>query len=80
MCPDFVVKLRSKSDRLTTLQEKMEEYLVNGAQLGWLIDPREKSVDIYPPDASVEVLNNPSEIYGAPLLKGFTLKLSGILD
>ncbi|MEJ7710017.1 MAG: Uma2 family endonuclease [Pyrinomonadaceae bacterium] len=74
VCPDFVVELRSKSDRLTTLQAKMEEYLANGAQLGWLIDPREKRVHIYRPDAPVEVLDNPSEISDAPLLKDFVLK------
>lgn len=80
VCPDFVVELRSKSDRLTTLQKKMEEYLANGAQLGWLIDPIERRVHIYRPGVSVEVLDNPPEISGAPLLKGFVLKLDGILN
>ncbi len=80
VCPDFVVELRSKSDRLTTLQAKMEEYLANGAQLGWLIDPREKRVHIYRSNASVEVLDSPSEISGTPLLKDFVLKLRNILD
>ncbi|MBO0722502.1 MAG: Uma2 family endonuclease, partial [Blastocatellia bacterium] len=49
ICPDFVVELRSKSDRLKTLQDKMAEYLDNGAQLGWLIDPLEHKVHIYRP-------------------------------
>ena len=80
ICPDFVVELRSRSDRLATLQEKMEEYLANGAKLGWLIDPLEKKVLIYRPGAPVEVLDNPPEISGAPLLKGFSLKLDGILS
>jgi Uma2 family endonuclease len=42
LCPDFVVELRSRSDALDTLQEKMQEYIANGASLGWLIDPFEK--------------------------------------
>src|SRR5213593_1275941 len=67
ICPDFVVELRSRSDRLATLQEKMEEYLANGAKLGWLIDPLEKKVHIYRPGAPVEVLEKPPEISGDPL-------------
>ena len=80
ICPDFVVELRSKSDRLITLQRKMEEYLANGAQLGWLIDPLEKKVHIYRPHAPTEILDNPPEISGDPLLKGLILKLDGILN
>ena len=79
VCPDFVVELRSRSDRLKKLQNKMEEYLSNGAQLGWLIDPIEKRVHIYRPNLPVEILENPSQISGDPLLKGFVLKLEGIL-
>lgn len=80
ICPDFVVELRSKSDRLRHLQEKMEEYIENGAKLGWLIDTRERKVHIYRVGAEVQVLDGPSEISGDPLLKGFVLKLDGILD
>jgi Uma2 family endonuclease len=80
ICPDFVVELRSKSDRLRHLQEKMEEYIENGAELGWLIDPRERKVHIYRMGAEVHVLDAPSEISGDPLLRGFVLKLEGILD
>lgn len=80
VCPDFVVELRSKSDRLSTLQEKMEEYLANGVQSGWLIDPLEKKVYIYRSDVEVEVIANPSEISGEGLLKGFVPNLDGILS
>jgi Uma2 family endonuclease len=80
ICPDFVVELRSKSDRLKKLQKKMEEYIENGAQLGWLIDPKKKKVHVYRPDAPIEILDQPKEISGEPLLKGFSLKLEGILD
>ena len=80
LCPDFVVELRSRTDSLKATQAKMEEYMENGAQLGWLIDPLKKKVHIYRPTAPIEILNNPSEISGEPLLKGFVLKLAGIID
>ncbi len=79
ICPDFVVELRSKSDRLKMLEEKMEEYLLNGAGLGWLIDPLQKRVHIYRPGSPVEILNQPQEVSGEPLLKGFVLNLAGII-
>jgi Uma2 family endonuclease len=66
LCPDFVVELRSVTDRLTMLQAKMQEYIANGAQLGWLIDPLEKKVYIYRPQASVECLDHPQTISGDP--------------
>lgn len=80
ICPDFVVELRSETDNLDTLKEKMEEYLENGARLGWLIDPLEKKVHVYLPDAPPKVLNRPKTLSGEPLFKGLTLKLAGILD
>jgi Uma2 family endonuclease len=80
ICPDFVVEIRSKSDRLSTLREKMTEYIDNGAQLGWLLDPIEQTVHIYRPSAAVETLHKPSEISGEPMLPGFVLKLQNILD
>jgi len=73
LCPDFVVELWSPSDSLTTLQAKMEEYIQNGAELGWLIDPFEKKVHVYRPQAQVECLDNPTTVSGEPLLKGFVL-------
>ena len=80
ICPDFVVELRSRTDRLSALQKKMQEYLDNGAKLGWLIDPRRKVVEIYRLDQEVEVLNNPASVSGDPVLPGFTLDLQGILS
>ena len=47
LCPDFVVELRSHSDKLADVREKMVEYMKNGARLGWLIDPQEQQVYIY---------------------------------
>ncbi len=75
LCPDFVVELRSPSDSLVNLQNKMKEYIENGAALGWLIDPLEKKVHVYHPDAETEVLDNPKQVGGEPLLKGFCLNV-----
>ena len=75
ICPDFVIELCSESDRLVALQRKMEEYIANGAQLGWLIDPRQRRVYVYRPHAPVETLDDPQSISGEPELPGFTLDL-----
>jgi Uma2 family endonuclease len=78
VCPDFVVELRSETDRLTALREKMTEYLANGARLGWLIDPFDRQVHIYRPGAEPEVLTNPTTVSGEPVLPGFTLELARV--
>ena len=78
LCPDFVIELRSRSDRLKELQQKMEEYMANGAELGWLIDPFDKKIYVYRPRITVEVLDNPGEISGEPLLKGFVLDVQSL--
>ncbi len=75
LCPDFVVELRSPSDSLVNLQNKLKEYIENGAALGWLIDRLEKKVHIFRPDTEVEVLDNPKQVSGEPLLKGFALNV-----
>lgn len=78
VCPDFVLELRSTSDRLPKLQKKMAEYIANGARLGWLIDSLEKQVFVYRPDAPVEHLLNPATLSGDPVLAGFTLDLARV--
>lgn len=80
LCPSFVIELRSRTDRLSTVQEKMREYRDNGARLGWLIDPQSRRVEIYRPGQEVEILDSPASISGEDVLPGFTLSLSGILD
>jgi Uma2 family endonuclease len=80
VCPDFVVELRSQTDSLSKLQAKMEEYIENGASLGWLIDADERKVYVYRPNVEVEILENPAEISGEPLLQNFTLDLKEIWD
>ncbi len=78
ICPDFVVELRSESDTVSKLKAKMNEYMENGASLGWLIDPIEKKVHVYRPQALAEILDNPAEISGEFVLKGFVLKMSEV--
>lgn len=78
LCPDFVVELRSKSDGLSTLRDKMREYMDNGARLGWLIDPQNRCVEIYRAGQEVEILDNPTQISGEDLLPGFTLDLQRV--
>jgi Uma2 family endonuclease len=75
LCPDFVVELRSRTDSVKTLRRKMEEYVSNGAQLGWLIDPKERKVYVYRPQVEVEVLSDPQAISGEPVLRGLSLDL-----
>lgn len=76
LCPDFVVELRSASDTLKPLQNKMVEYQENGAKLGWLIDPQNKRVEIYRPDQEVEIQENPPTLSGENILPGFILDLT----
>ena len=79
LCPDFVLELRSsRSDSLSGLRRKMEEYLENGARLGWLIDPINRQVHIYRPGEEVLVLDEPETVSGDPVLPGFVLNLQEI--
>ena len=82
ICPDFVIELRSESDRLASAQAKMEEYIANGARLGWLIDPVDPRclVYIYRPHTSVEILEAPESVSGDPELPGFTLDLKPVWE
>ncbi len=78
LCPDFVLELRSPTDRLQDLQAKMVEYVANGARLGWLLDPEARQVYVYRPGAAVERLEGPETIAGDPVLPGFVLDLKEI--
>lgn len=93
ICPDFVVELRSPTDSLEDLRAKMQEYLNNGAWLGWLINqasfpgeaspgnvaPQDKQVEIYRQGQEVEVLKSPISVSGEDILLGFVLDLHGII-
>jgi Uma2 family endonuclease len=76
LSPDFVVELRSRTDDLEMLKEKMGEYIECGTRLGWLIDPYGKSVYIYRPDAVVQYLEAPANLSGEPELAGLQLNLA----
>lgn len=78
LCPDFLVELRSPSDNLAKIQEKMREYMDNGAKLGWLIDPNRKIIEIYRPCQAVEILASPLNIKEEEILPNFTLDLTEI--
>jgi Uma2 family endonuclease len=80
LCPDFVLELRSPSDDLADVQAKLEEYIANGARLGWLIDPSERRVHVYRPGAQPEILEHAESVSGAPILPGFTLELKEIWE
>ncbi len=80
LCPDFVIEVASPSDRLADLQTKMEEYITNGAQLGWLIFPDARTVYVYRLDQPAQRLNNVDKVDGAPVLAGFTLDLRPVWD
>lgn len=79
LCPDFVVELMFPSDTLADVQQKMREYLDTGAQLGWLINRKQKQVEIYRSGQPVEVLDTPTTLSGEEVLPGFVLNLAEIL-
>jgi Uma2 family endonuclease len=79
LCPDFVAELRSPQDNLANLQAKMQEYIDNGARLGWLLDPIEKQVTVYWKGRAPECLQNPKRLSGGDVLDGFELDLKDIL-
>ncbi len=78
MAPDFVIELRSRTDKLSDLQEKMLEYRANGVRLGFLINPQAQQVEIYRVNQAVEILRSPTEVGGEDVLPGFMLDLSKI--
>lgn len=77
ICPDFVIELRSESDPLQELTDKMNDWISNGAQLAWLIDPFERKVLVYRPDGTVESVTG-SEIAGNGPVAGFVLDLARV--
>ena len=77
-CPNFVIELRSPSDRLPPLKAKMAQWIANGAEVGWLIDPVERSVAIYRRDEEPETLFDPSSVQGTGPVLGFELVMSWV--
>lgn len=77
ICPEFIVELRSKSDRISFLKEKMNMWINNGAHLAWLIDPIEEKAYIYRKDGSIQIINNfETKLSGEDVLENFELDLS----
>ena len=76
VCPTFVVEVRSPSDGLAPLRRKMETYLANGVQVGFLLDPTNETATIYRPGQEPEEISSFDTMLNAePALPGFTLDL-----
>ena len=80
LCPVFVIELRSHSDRLPVLRAKMQEYLDNGAELGWLVDPDNRAVEVYRPGREPEILTGAHSVAGEGSVEGFVLELGKVWD
>ena len=80
VCPDFVVELTSPSDRLSKVQDKMREWMANGARLGWILDADGRQAHLYRPDDPVEVVPEPPQLAGEGPVEGFILDLRGFWD
>lgn len=79
LAPDFVIEVRSKTDSLETLQTKMQEYIENGVQLGWLIDRQHQQAWVYRADRSVTQYPATAVLSGEDIVPGFTLLLKSLL-
>jgi len=73
IAPDFVIELRSRSDSLKTLQQKMQEYMDSGVRLAWMFNPQDQQVEIYRQGQATEVRQLPTELSGEAVLRGFIL-------
>jgi Uma2 family endonuclease len=80
ICPDFVVEIRSSTDKLPVLRAKMDEWIQNGAQLGWLIDPERRIIEIYRPGTEVSIVTPIHTLTGEPPVSQFTLDIRPIWD
>lgn len=75
IAPDFVMEVRSSTDNLPTLREKMQEYMASGVRLGWLINPQDQQVEIYRSGQGAEVRSLPTQLSGESVLPGFVLEV-----
>jgi Uma2 family endonuclease len=80
LAPDFVIELRSRTDSLEMLQEKMQEYMDSGVRLGWLFDPQAQQVEIYRQGHTKEVRSLPTQLSGEMVLPGFTFQVEPFID
>lgn len=79
LCPDFVIELRSPTDSLKKIRDKMQEYIENGARLGWLINVKARQVEIYRQGKDIEILETPTTLSGEDVLPGFVFDLTTIM-
>lgn len=77
LTPAFVIELRSESDRLAAVQEKMQSWIANGAELAWLIDPVAKQVHVYQPGAATRI-ETAGQVAGSGPVEGFILDLEEV--
>jgi Uma2 family endonuclease len=80
ICPDFIIELRSPSDNLAELQEKMQLWIANGAQVAWLIDPESQTVTVYRPDQQADIHNHPTSVQGTGVITGFELVMARVWE
>ncbi len=80
IAPDFVIELRSRTDDLEMLQEKMHEYMESGVRLGWLLNPQDQQVEIYRQGQAKEVRTLPTQLSGESVLPGFVLSVDPFAD
>jgi Uma2 family endonuclease len=78
VCPEFVIEVRSDTDRLKPLQKKMRNWIANGVEVAWLIDPERRIVEIYRPGGTPDVLFDPSSVQGEGPVRGFELVMQRI--
>ena len=79
ICPDFIIELRSSSDNLSDLREKMEEYIANGCRLAWLVDPSRRQTMVYHPDGSITVVPFGQKLVGGEVLPGFEMVMDDVI-
>lgn len=80
LCPDFVAEVQSPTDSLRQTQEKMVEFIANGARLGWLLNPRTRQVHVYRPGQAVQLVDGATSLAGDPELPGFLLDLLAVWE
>lgn len=80
VCPDFIIEIVGPYDTLAEMQAKMEQWNLNGAQVGWLIDLTEKSVTIYRSGQEQEHLVHPTSVHGDGSIAGFELAMDRIWE
>jgi Uma2 family endonuclease len=80
IAPDFVLELRSRTDNLETLRQKMQEYMDSGVRLGWMFNPQDQQVEIYRQGQAKEIRPLPTELSGEAVLPGFVLRVQPFLE